>query len=166
MNKCHPVIPTKAGRLPETAHATNITKDVPNDDSRLKTARFQGAAIKEVDGLRDRDTFEKVKLKDVPKNANVISRRFVYILKNVGTADELPKARFLAQGHRDKAKDFVVHDLAVLPQRSAWLLVSTSASLGFRLYLHDITQFHQQSQEGFTRELYLRPALRTAIFST
>lgn len=62
---------------------------------------------------------------------------FIYTLKNVGTADKLPKARVAAQGHRDKAKDFVVHDLAVLRQPSTRLLVSTSFNFCFRLYLHD-----------------------------
>eukprot|EP00170_Pyropia_yezoensis_P000912 contig_4190_g914 len=72
MNKCRPVNPTRTGKLLEPAHATNITKVVPNGDLRPKMARFQGAAIKEVGGLRDRDTFKKVKLTDVPENANVI----------------------------------------------------------------------------------------------
>eukprot|EP00170_Pyropia_yezoensis_P001807 contig_7709_g1811 len=121
------------------------------------TARFQEAAIKEVGGLRDRGTFQVVKLVDLPKGANIISGRFVYTLKQVGTPDEFPKARFVAQGHGDKAKDFVVHNLAVLRQRSTRMLVSTSAILNFRLYLHDITQAYLQSQKGFTRDLYLRP---------
>lgn len=144
-----PVIPSQ--------HDVLITKVIPAGDPRLKTARFQEAAIKEVGGLRDRGTFQVVKLVDLPKGANIISGRFVYTLKQVGTPDEFPKARFVAQGHRDKAKDFVVHNLAVLRQRSTRMLVSTSAILNFRLYLHDITQAYLQSQEGFTRDLYLRP---------
>jgi len=41
----------------------------------------------------------------------------LYSLKHVGTPNEIAKARFVAQGHRDKAKWFVVHNLATPRQR-------------------------------------------------
>eukprot|EP00170_Pyropia_yezoensis_P001808 contig_7710_g1812 len=114
-----------------------------------------------VDGQAKLSSIDKVKeyLPAAPSQpgANIISGRFLYTLKQVGTPDELPKTRFVAQGHRDKAKDFVVHNHAVLRQRSTRMLVSTSAILNFRLYLHGITQAYLQSQEDFTRDLYLRP---------
>lgn len=135
----------------------HLTEVIPQGDPLINTARFQAAARKEIDGLQERGTFNRVKEKDVPKGANIIGGRFVYTLKNFKTADETPKARFVAQGYRDKAKEFVVHNLATLRQRSTRLLVSTSAILDFRLFAHDITQAYLQSQDGFTRQLYLRP---------
>lgn len=63
----------------------------------------------------------------------------------------------MAQGHSDKCKPFVVHNLATLRQRSTRLLVSTSAVMRLRVFAHDITQAYLQSRNRFTRRLYLRP---------
>lgn len=134
-----------------------LTVVVPEGDPRIQTAQFQAAARKEADGLQERGTFKRVKKRDVPADANVIGGRFVFTLKNHNTPQEFPKARFVAQGHRDKAKEFVVHNLATLRQRSTRLLVSTSAVLGLRLFAHDITQAYLQSRDKFSRQLYLRP---------
>lgn len=143
--------------VPSPAYITTI---IPNGDPQVKTARFQAAAHKEVSGLNERGTFSHVKAKDIPSDANVIGGRFVFTLKHVGTPNEVPKARFVAQGHRDKAKALVVHNLATMRQRSTRLLVSTAAVLGLRIFAHDITQAYLQSQDTFTRQLYLRPRVQ------
>eukprot|EP00168_Porphyra_purpurea_P016741 TRINITY_DN552_c0_g1_i1.p1 TRINITY_DN552_c0_g1~~TRINITY_DN552_c0_g1_i1.p1 ORF type:complete len:862 (-),score=144.43 TRINITY_DN552_c0_g1_i1:471-2858(-) len=143
-----------ARRPPQTIHLTTV---IPPGDPRLKTARFEEAARKETAGLQDRGTFSAVLEGDLPPSANVIGGRFVYTLKNVGTKEELAKARFVAQGHRDQAKLFVVHNLATMRQRSTRLLVSTAAVHGWRLFAHDITQAYLQSKDKFDRVLYLRP---------
>lgn len=135
----------------------HLTESIPQGDPRVKTARFMAAARKDVDGLVDRGTVTKVKESDVPAGANNIRGRLVCTLKNSGTRIESVKARFVAQGYRDKAKWFVVHNLGTLRQRSTRLLTSTSAVMGFRLFSHDITQANLQSQDHFSRELYLRP---------
>lgn len=82
---------------------TFITDVVPSGDPRIATARFQAAAAKEADGLQQRGTFKKVRECEVPKGANIVGRRMVYTVKNVGTADEAPEARYVAQGNRDQA---------------------------------------------------------------
>jgi len=134
-----------------------ITTVIPPGDPRLATARFREAALKEVAGLRERGTFTTITAADVPPGANVIGGRFVYTLKNVGTSSELAKARFVGQGYRDKAKEFVVHNMATMRQRSTRLLASTAANMGWRVFAHDITQAYLQSQDAFARPLYLRP---------
>lgn len=136
---------------------TFITDVVPPGDPRIATARFKAAAVKEADGLQERGTFKKVRECEVPKGANIVGGRMVYTVKNVGTADEAPKARYVAQGNRDQAKLFVVHNLATLRQRSTRILVSTAANLGLRLFADDITQAYLQSEDRYTRQIYLRP---------
>lgn len=149
--------PDMGGPDADVPTATYLTTAIRPNDPQVATARFQAAARKEVDGLRDRGTFRVVPMRDVNKGANVIQGRFVYTIKNAGTTEEQPKARFVAQGHNDKAKPFVVHNLATLRQRSTRLLVSTSEVLDFRLFAHDITQAYLQSRQAFTRQVYLRP---------
>lgn len=58
-------------------------------------------------GLLERGAFTAVKIHDVPSDASMIGGRFVYTLKNVVTPTEQAKARFVAQGYRDRAKYFV-----------------------------------------------------------
>eukprot|EP00168_Porphyra_purpurea_P020863 TRINITY_DN895_c0_g1_i6.p1 TRINITY_DN895_c0_g1~~TRINITY_DN895_c0_g1_i6.p1 ORF type:complete len:1091 (+),score=259.84 TRINITY_DN895_c0_g1_i6:1132-4404(+) len=148
------VAATARSSAPAQAHITVV---IPPGDPRIATERFKAATRKEVDGLRNRGTFRKVKLKDVPAGANIIGGRIIHTLKNVGTKDEGVKARFVAQGHRDKAKDFVVHNLSTLRHRSIRVLVSTAANLGMRLFAHDITQAYLQSEDRYSRRIYLRP---------
>lgn len=137
-----------------------MTTIVPSGDPQLKKARFQAAAHKAVSGLNERGTFSHVKARDVPSDANIIGGRFVFKLKHVGTPNETPKTRFVAQGHRDKAKALVVQNLATMRQRSTRLLVSTAAVLGLRAFAHDTTQAYLQSQEPVTRQVYLRPRVQ------
>jgi len=134
-----------------------LNKVIPASDPLVATTQFRDAALKEVAGLRDRGAFCVVNTADVPAEASVIGGRFVYTLKHMGTPEEKAKARFVAQGHRDKAKWFVVHNLATLRQRSTRLLVSTAAIMRWRIFAHDITQAYLQSRDAFTRRLYLRP---------
>jgi len=134
-----------------------LNKVIPASDPRVATTQFRDAALKEVAGLRDRGAFSVVNAADVPPEASVIGGRFVYTLKHVGAPEEMAKARFVAQGHRDKAKWFVVHNLATLRQRSTRLLVSTAAIMRWRIFAHDITQAYLQSRDAFSRRLYLRP---------
>ena len=150
--------PHRGCHAPHRAPAViGLNKVIPSGDPRLNTTRFRDAALKEVAGLRDRSAFHAVPTTDVPPQANVIGGRFLYSLKHVGTPEEMAKARFVAQGHRDKAKWFVVHNLATLRQRSTRLLVSTAANMRWRIFAHDITQAYLQSRDRFTRQLYLRP---------
>jgi len=151
---CHAVADLPVGGTPADVY---MTADVPPGDARIATAGFQAAARDEVDGLLARGAVLPTKRRSVPRGANVIRGRFVFTLKGVGTADERPKARFVAQGHNDKAKPFVVHNLATLRQRSTRLLVSTSAVQRFRLFAHDINQAYLQSQDLLARTLYLEP---------
>ncbi|OSX76619.1 hypothetical protein BU14_0183s0011 [Porphyra umbilicalis] len=134
-----------------------LNKVIPASDPRVATTQFRDAALKEVAGLRDRGAFSVVNAADVPPEASVIGGRFVYTLNHVGAPEEMAKARFVAQGHRDKAKWFVVHNLATLRQRSTRLLVSTAAIMRWRIFAHDITQAYLQSRDAFSRCLYLRP---------
>lgn len=149
-------MPEMPGLVDEHA-AVYITVDVPTGDARIKTARFRAAARKEAEGLQDRGAFRKIKRCDLPPRANVIKGRFVFTLKEFNTPEEQAKARYVAQGQLDKAKAFVVHNSSTLRQRSTRIILSTSVNHGFRIFFHDITQAYLQSQEGFTREIYLDP---------
>lgn len=86
--------------------------------------------------------------------ANIVVGRIIHTVKNVGTKEE---TRFVAQGHRYKAKDFVVHNMSTMRHRSIRLLVSTAAKLGLQLLADDITQAYLQKEDHYSRKIYLRP---------
>ena len=69
----------------------------------------------------------------------------------------MPKAHYIAQGHKDKQKPFIVHNITTLRQSSIKIIVSTAAVRNFRLFSHDVTQAYLQSDEEMSREIYLRP---------
>lgn len=163
-------IPGRVGEPPvlplhETPLQVLLTEAIPRGHPRLDTEAFRAAAQKEVKGLHERGTFEKVKFRDLPAGANVLRGRMVYTLKNKGTPDEAPKALYMVQGNNDQVKLLVVHNLETPRQLSTCLLVSTAAVLRLRLFAHDITQAYLQSQGGYSRKIYLRPsAANTHLF--
>lgn len=107
--------------------------------------------------MQARGTFKKVKKRDVPAGSIIIGGRLVYSIMNVGNREETVKALFVTQGHKAKAKWFVVHNLCTLPQRSTRSIMSTSDVMGSRLFSHDISKANLQIQDRFYRLLYLRP---------
>lgn len=64
---------------------------------------------------------------------------FVLILKNVGTSGEAEKARFTAQGYSNQEKSYLVHDVSTLRPASIRLVLPLAASLGTRIFLHDVS---------------------------
>lgn len=110
-----------------------------------------------MDGLVSRGTMKFVKRSAHPRGASVLGGRLVYTFKHVGSPKEQPKARYAAQGHQDRDKYFLVHNLSTLRQRSTKVVVPTRALRGFRLLSHDVAHSYLQSMEQMTREVYLQP---------
>lgn len=81
--------------------------------------------------------------------------RFVLTLKEFGTHNETPKARYVAQGHMDKEKEFLVHNTTILRQRSIRIIVSFAAVKGYRIFSHDVQQAYLQSDEELTRKIFI-----------
>lgn len=136
-----------------------VTEVLEPGDPRANTPAFRAARKEEADGLRLRRTWDVVARADLPPGANIIKGRFVNALKHAGTAKEKAKGRFVAQGHKDKDKPFVVHNNPTLRQRSTKIIVSASAVLTFRVFSHDVNQSYLQSKDHLSREIYLQPRL-------
>ncbi len=100
-----------------------------------------------------------------PCNADIIGARFVNLPKNAGTANEIPKARYVAQGYDDKMKPFVVHNNPTLRQSSRKLIISCAALLRFRICLLDITQVCLQAKDKLSREIFIQPKQDDMKFS-
>ena len=125
--------------------ATEILK--PGDERSINL-EFVSAKQAEIDGLRRRDTWKVVKMSSLPRNANILEGRFVCTVKNLGTMAEEAKARFVAQGHKDREKLFIVHDISTLRQTSTKLIISTAAVPNFRVFSHDVKQVYLHCQKN------------------
>lgn len=76
-----------------------MSKMIESNDPLANSSVFKEAKIKEVKGLTNRGSWMVMDKTEIPSNSNVLSGRFVLSFKNVGSADEKRKARFVAQGH-------------------------------------------------------------------
>ena len=95
--------------------------------------------------------------RELAKDANILGGRFVLTLKEYDTHNETPKALYVVQGHKDKDKEFLVHNTTNLHQRSIRIIVSFAAVRGYRIFSHDVRQAYLQSEEQLTREIYVAP---------
>ena len=80
-----------------------ITEVIKSNDPRAKN--FDEAKKKEILGLIEKGTFKIVLKSEAGDDPNIIPCRFVLAIKNVGTGEEILKARFVLAGHRDKEKE-------------------------------------------------------------
>ena len=136
----------------------HVTETLTPMDPRKDSPEFIAAKKKEIEGLLKKGTWKVVLQEEVPKDANVLNGRFVLTIKNKDTDDELYKARFVVQGHRDRDKKFLVHDSPNLRQSSIRLLVTVAAIFGFRIWSHDVRQAYLQSAQDLMRKVYLKPS--------
>lgn len=100
--------------------------------------QFATTKRKEVDGLQGKAALEVVLRTDVPPNANVLGGCFVLSIKNIGTGEEVYKARYVVQGHTDREKNILVHNSTNLRQSSIKSLTAIAAIFGFRVWSQDV----------------------------
>lgn len=79
--------------------------------ARADSPQFQEAKKEEVTGLESRETWRVIRKKDLPECANILEGRFILTLKNLGINREKDKARYVAQGNRDKEKSRMAHNI-------------------------------------------------------
>jgi hypothetical protein len=78
-----------------------VSEAVENKDPRAKGPDFSAAKQKELLGLLERGTFKDMLREEIPKNAPVMKGRFVLVIKNRDTDQEVYKACYDVQAFLD-----------------------------------------------------------------
>lgn len=78
-------------------------------------------------------------------------------IKEFGTENESPKARYVVQGHRGREKAFLVHSTMTMRERSLRLIISFAAVKTYRIFSHGVKQAYLQSDEELSRKIYVKP---------
>jgi hypothetical protein len=113
---------------------------VENKDPRANGPDFSAAKQKELLGLLERGTFKVVLREEIPKNAPVMKGRFVLVIKNRDTDQEVYKARYVVQGFLDLLKQCAVHNSPNLRQDASRLVLALASIFGFAVWTLDISQ--------------------------
>ena len=118
----YPLVSQKPRTLSYSPKNTFLTDTLHPSDPRCKFPEFAEASRKEIKGLVDRGTWKIALKKNFPKGANILSGRYVLVIKNVETDKPVLKARFVVQDHKDKDKNILIHNPTNLRQSSTRLI--------------------------------------------
>ena len=141
----------------EGGPGTFITEVLHPSDPRNDSSEASTAKRKEIESLVKRETWKVVIREEVPKGSNIINGRFVMAIKDTETNKPYFKARFVAQGHRDKEKSVLVHNSKTVRQSSIRILLALAALFGFRIWSLDVNNAYLQSASQLLRDIYLKP---------
>lgn len=134
------------------------TEIIATSDPRSKN--FDEAIHLELSGLLEKGVFEEVQIApEDRKGLNILRSRFVLALKEPGTSKEKHKARLVVQAipQADRDRPFLFTYAPTVTKASFRILLSLAASMGFDVYLRDISQAYCCSEFELIREAYIIP---------
>ena len=113
--------PFQSTKAPKPLPNIYITEVIHTSDPRA--TQFNSAKKKEIEGIIKHGTWKIVMRDEVPKNVNILGGRFVLAIKNSKSDKEVWKASYVVQGHKDKLKTSLVHDVSAARQFSVNILL-------------------------------------------
>ena len=109
---------------------------------------------REIMGLENCGINKIVQELEIPPDANKNTGRVFIGMKSEGTKDEMNKARFIPQSHRDREKVYIIHNAVSVRLRSVRLVVTLGLSLGSDFWIEDPNHAYYQGSP-LTRAVYV-----------
>jgi hypothetical protein len=139
---------------------------VENKDPRANGPAFSAAKQKVLLCLLERGTFKVVLREEILKNAPVMKGRFVLVIKNRETDQEVYKARYVVQGFLDPLKQRTVQNSPNLRQDTSRLVLALASICGFELMTLGISQALLQAANENMRDIFLQPPEKRSFRQT
>lgn len=133
-------------------------------DPRTRSDKCKNAINTEIEGLLSRGAFKYVRREDIPHDANILGGRFVLSIKQPNTEEELYKARFIVQGHKDKEKGFIIHISKTVRHKNIKILLTLAATYKLKVKGQDVKQAYIQAHD-LARDVYVIPDQRFNLAS-
>jgi hypothetical protein len=117
-----------------------VTEAVENKDPRASGPEISAAKQKDLLGLLERGTFNVVLPEEILQNAPVMKGRFVLVLKNRDTDQEVYNARSVVQIFLDPLKQRPVRNSPNLRQNTSRMVLALACLCGFEVWTLDTSQ--------------------------
>ena len=109
----------------------------------------------EIRDLIDRCTFRAVLRTELADGANMITPRYVLAIKSEEDKEDRYKARYVAGGHQDIMKDYLVHGAQTMQCVSVRLILVIAKGKGLRIWTMDVKLAYLQSNKPLTRKTFI-----------
>ena len=96
------------------------------------------AKYAEIRDLVNKGTFRAFLRTELPDGANLITARYVLAIKSEEDKKELYKARYVAGGHLDIMKDYLIHGAQTIQCVSIRMILVVAKTEGFRIWIVDV----------------------------
>mmetsp|Transcript_3676 Transcript_3676/g.9344 ORF Transcript_3676/g.9344 Transcript_3676/m.9344 type:complete len:517 (+) Transcript_3676:267-1817(+) len=142
--------------LDEPPDAIHLFESIAPADTRSHDPRFIRAKKQELLELLRRGAFDVVLAKDVEPTATRLGCRYPLTIKDIATDRERFKVRLIIQGHRDKAKRFLVPCSSSFQYMNIRLLLIIACSKRLSIRTRDVDQAYLQSTFPYLRDVFIK----------
>lgn len=141
----------------EKKFQVHLTEVLKNGDPRTKNSRAAAAVQRELEGLFEQGVFEEVRADQLPPDAVISPSRMVYVIRNIGTLEELYKATLTVGEHLDWLKKMMIQYIANIRHGSVRTITSAAATKKWIIWFRDAVQAYIKADA-----MYRYIALKTA----
>ena len=109
------------------------TEVIQSSDPRSADPRIIATKYNEIRDLIRRGTFKVVVIEEIPVGVNILTARFVLVIKSSMDGEIKLKARYVAGRHMDIFNGYIVQGAQTLQATSVRLILALNSIFGFKV---------------------------------